>query len=70
MEGGTSVPPQTPPSTVARASAIISVDETPLAVAALVVPPLMMPELTEIEPLHIASLQIAEIEHEDPKEPR
>jgi hypothetical protein len=70
LEGGTLVPPRPPPPIVAPASPIVAVDETPLAVAALVVPPLVMPEMMEIEPLHIASLQIAEIEHEDPKEPR
>lgn len=55
---------------VAPAAAIVSVDETPLAVAALVIAPLAMPEVAEIEPLRVASLQIADIEFEESKEPR
>jgi hypothetical protein len=51
-------------------AAIVSVDETPLAVAALVIAPLAMPEVAEIEPLRVASLQIADIEFEEPKEPK
>jgi hypothetical protein len=55
---------------VAPAAAIVSVDETPLAVAALVIAPLAMPAVAEIEPLRVASLQIADIEFEESKEPR
>jgi len=53
-----------------RASAIVSMGEPPLAVPALIVAPLAMPEVAEIEPLHVAGLQIAEIDVDDPKEPR
>ena len=55
---------------VAPAATIVSVDETPLAVTALVIAPLAMPEVAEIEPLRVASLEIDDIEFEESKEPR
>lgn len=58
------------PVAAARPSPIAWLDEAPLAVAALIVPPLAMPEAGEIAPLHVESLQIAEIEFEPSKEPR
>lgn len=68
--GGTSVPSNTP-SAVAFASANAdTIGPAPLGIAELTITPMEVPDVPEIAPLQIESLEIVEIAVDQSKEPR